>query len=78
MSEKHEYVASKSEYNIINGRKIYKVREPFYKEKEQLIYATCPYCGGQVNRVWNLNNCGNCGAEISWADISVAGYHDIQ
>ena len=51
MSEKHEYVASKSKHNLINGRKIYKVREPFYKEKEQLIYATCPHCGGQVNRV---------------------------
>lgn len=74
----NEYVAPRCEYNLVNDRKIYKVKEPYYSEKDRIIYASCPYCGGQLHRVWNLNNCGNCGAEISWSGLSVAGYHDLR
>ena len=67
----------KNEFVIINGSKIYKVVKPYYSDKTGVIYATCPYCGGDVQRIWNLCNCGNCGGKISWKDVNVENYHAI-
>lgn len=35
----NEYVAPRCEYNLVNDRKIYKVKEPYYSEKDRIIYA---------------------------------------
>lgn len=38
---------------------------------------TALICGSQVQRVWNLKHCGNCGGAILWNDIHVKGIGDI-
>ena len=72
MSEHNAYAATNSTYVKINGNKVPKVKEPFYKSKDRIIYADCPVCKWQVQRIWNLNYCGNCGAQITWLDIDTA------
>lgn len=63
--------ATQSEYVVIKGEKIPKVKEPYY---DGLTKAFCPHCGLEVNRVWNMDHCGNCGGRIAWTDLEVKGY----
>ena len=72
------YHASTTPYNIEKGVKVFKVIEPRYSDETHLIYGKCPYCKTEAQRVWNLNYCGYCGGKISWHDISVKNYGDIQ
>lgn len=72
----HEYAASISDYNMIDEVRVRKVIKPIYDGKKSVIYASCPYCKCQVQRVWNLKHCGNCGERISWDNINVE-YRDV-
>ena len=71
------YQATKAPYVIHKGKKALKVAEPYYSKKERMITAFCPYCGLELNRVWNMEYCGSCGGQVSWHDISVRDYGDI-
>ena len=72
-----EFAASKEKARVIDGITYIKVLEPYYNDYQGVIYANCPYCGSQVQKVWNLKHCGNCGGAILWNDIHVKGIGDI-
>lgn len=71
------YQVTKAPYVIRKGKKIMKVAEPYYSNEKRIVSAFCPHCGLELNRVWNMEYCGNCGGAISWHDISVKDYGDI-
>lgn len=73
----YEFAATKNEVINIDGVEHRQVREPYYNDHKGIIYGTCPYCGYNVQRVWNLNFCGTCGGAIHWHDICVPGIGDI-
>jgi hypothetical protein len=72
------YVAPNTDYVVENGIKILKVIGPYYSNEDKLLYGFCPKCGLQVQRVWNLCNCGNCGERISWRQLHVENYGDVE
>ena len=78
MAEFGKYAATAKHYIIKNGEKILKVAEPYYCHEKKVIRAYCPHCGTEVNRLWEIDYCGDCGGRISWHDLRVEGYGDIE
>ena len=72
-----EYVATAVPYVIVNGEKVPKVQEPYYSKEKRVVEAFCPHCGVGVDRIWNMDYCGNCGGKLSWHDLRVKDYGDV-
>lgn len=73
-----EFTPSCSPYNIVNGEQVPKVLEPYYSNEKGVIFATCPHCKYDVQRVWNLKYCGSCGGAISWNDMYVENWGAVR
>ena len=71
------FAATAKPYIIKNGEKILKVIDPSISHEKKVKGTNCPLNGTKINRLWEMDYCGDCGGRISWHDLRVEGYGDI-